>query len=114
MEEMALNPLLTSRERASVGWGPGARCSLPAQPRLDIPPALWDSGWVQGGPREQFFVVSSPAWLGKHLRGGQSNSGYVHARPFLGGKPLPENSNHSPGPLSLGAVEFGAESLRAL
>ena len=108
MEEMALNPLLASKERASMGWRPGARCSLPAQPSPGWTSHL-PSGTLDGSredPGTQFFLVSSPAWLGRRLRGGQSNSGYVHARPFLGGKPLPENSNHNPGLLSLGTVDI--------
>lgn len=35
MKETVLDPLLTSKEQVEPqGWGPGHRCSLPAQPRL--------------------------------------------------------------------------------
>lgn len=47
MEETTLDPLLMSKERASRGWGPGERRSLPAPPIWGRTPRL-PSGSTQG------------------------------------------------------------------
>lgn len=103
MEETTLDPLLMSKERASRGWGPGERRSLPAPPIWGRTPRL-PSGSTQGA---EPLRVPSAAWLGKAW-GGEGRAG---CQRVCSCKTLPPmerpswNDSHKPALLLLGTVD---------